>query len=197
MRMSIQSLRTAVGRGWKDMHSVCALRSCRNTMLIRSVPQRRVGVQVGQLWYRLADGRPVPARGARDRAHRGPVGFEGRGGDEELAEGAWIHVAQLPTLGEGDDHVGVLGLGVLDRLDPQQLPAHPKMHDQRVAAVERQEQVLAQAPDRLDGPALEGGAEVLGRGVAAHGAAIGHRHRLDLLSGHFPRQVLAQRFDFG
>jgi hypothetical protein len=53
--MSIQSLRTAVGRGWKDMHSVCALRSCRNTMLIRSVPQRRVGVQVGQLWYCSVD----------------------------------------------------------------------------------------------------------------------------------------------
>ncbi len=55
MRMSIESFRTAVDRGWKSMHSVCALRTCRNTMLIRSVPQRRVGVQVGQLWYCSVD----------------------------------------------------------------------------------------------------------------------------------------------
>lgn len=55
MRMSIESFRTAVDRGWKNMHSVCALRTCRNTMLIRSVPQRRVGVQVGQLWYCSVD----------------------------------------------------------------------------------------------------------------------------------------------
>ena len=55
MRMSIESFRTAVDRGWKSMHSVCALRTCRNTMLIRSVPQRRVGVTVGQSWYCSVD----------------------------------------------------------------------------------------------------------------------------------------------
>lgn len=55
MKLSIESLRTAVDRSWKNMHSVCALRTCRNTMLIRSVPQRRVGVQVGQLWYCSVD----------------------------------------------------------------------------------------------------------------------------------------------
>ena len=55
MRLSIGTFRTAVDRGWKSMHSVCALRSCRNTMLIRSVPQRRVGVTVGQSWYCSVD----------------------------------------------------------------------------------------------------------------------------------------------
>jgi hypothetical protein len=55
MKMSIESLRTAVDRSWKNMHSVCGLDSCRNTMLIRSVPQRRVGVQVGELWYCSVD----------------------------------------------------------------------------------------------------------------------------------------------
>ena len=55
MKMLIESLRSAVGREWKNMHSVCALPSCRHTMLIRSVPQRRVGIQVGQLWYCSVD----------------------------------------------------------------------------------------------------------------------------------------------
>ena len=55
MKMSIQSLRSAVDRGWKNMQSTCALRNCRNTLLMRSVPQSRVGIQVGQLWYCSVD----------------------------------------------------------------------------------------------------------------------------------------------
>jgi len=55
MKISLESFRSAVDRSWKNMHSVCALPTCRNTMLIRSVPQRRVGVQVGQLWYCSVD----------------------------------------------------------------------------------------------------------------------------------------------
>jgi len=55
MRMSIESIRSAVDRGWKSMHSVCCLRTCRKTLLISSVPQRRIGVQVGQLWYCSVD----------------------------------------------------------------------------------------------------------------------------------------------
>jgi len=55
MKLSIESFRTAVESGWKSMRSVCALRTCRHTMLIRSVPQRRVGIQVGQLWYCSVD----------------------------------------------------------------------------------------------------------------------------------------------
>jgi hypothetical protein len=51
MKMSIESLRSAVDRGWKSMHAVCGLRTCRKTLLISSVPHRRIGIQVGQLWY--------------------------------------------------------------------------------------------------------------------------------------------------
>src|ERR1700722_18101064 len=89
-----------------------------------------VEAQVGELGDGLADGGAVTARRARDRAQRGHVGLEGRRGDEHLAEGAGVHVAQLTALGEGDGDVGVLGLGVLGGLDPQQLPAHAEMHDQ-------------------------------------------------------------------
>jgi hypothetical protein len=55
MKLSLDSLRSLVDRGWNSMHSVCDLRTCRNTMLIRSVPQRRVGVQVGLSWYCSVD----------------------------------------------------------------------------------------------------------------------------------------------
>jgi hypothetical protein len=55
MKMTLESLRNAVGRSWNNMHSVCALRTCRNTMLIGSVPQRRIGIQVGRLWYCSVD----------------------------------------------------------------------------------------------------------------------------------------------
>jgi hypothetical protein len=55
MKLSIASFRSVVDRSWKSMHSVCALRTCRNTMLIRSVPQPRVGVQVGLAWYCSVD----------------------------------------------------------------------------------------------------------------------------------------------
>ena len=51
MRFSIESLLPiTVHRGWKDMYSACALRSCRNTLLLRSV-QSRVGISVGEQWY--------------------------------------------------------------------------------------------------------------------------------------------------
>ena len=153
--------------------------------------------EVGQLGDRLADGGAVAARRPRDRAQRRPVRLERRRGDEHLPEGARVDVAQLAALGEGDDDVGVLGLGVLGGLDPQQLPAHAEMHDERVPAVERQQQVLAQPAHRLDGVALEEGPEVLGRGVPAHRAAVGHRDRLDLAAHHLAGQVLAQRLDFG
>jgi hypothetical protein len=37
------------------MHVVCAFRKCRNTMLMRSVPQSRAGMRVGDLWYCSVD----------------------------------------------------------------------------------------------------------------------------------------------
>ncbi len=156
-----------------------------------------IEAQMGQLGDRLADRGPVAACRPRDRAQGRPVGLERRRRDEELPEGAGVHIAELAALGERDDDVGVLGLGVLGRLDPEQLPAHPEMHDQRVPAVEREEQVLAQPPHRFDGVALEQGAEVLGRGVAAHRAAVGHRDGLDLAAHHLTGQVLAQGLYFG
>ena len=55
MKISLESFRNAVGRSWKNMRSVCALSTCRNTMLISSVPQRRIGIQVGQQWYCSVD----------------------------------------------------------------------------------------------------------------------------------------------
>ena len=33
------------------MHAVCGLRTCQNTLLMRSVPQSRIGIRMGQLWY--------------------------------------------------------------------------------------------------------------------------------------------------
>jgi Type II secretion system (T2SS), protein E, N-terminal domain len=51
MNLNLQSLQSAVDRRWKTMHAVCAHRRCRNTMLMRSVPQSRVGIRVGELWY--------------------------------------------------------------------------------------------------------------------------------------------------
>jgi len=37
------------------MYAVCGLRTCRNTMLMRSVPQNRVGIRVGESWYCSVD----------------------------------------------------------------------------------------------------------------------------------------------
>lgn len=55
MKLSLEILRPAVGRAWKNMRSVCALQSCRNTMFLRTIPQSRVGITVGQLWYCSVD----------------------------------------------------------------------------------------------------------------------------------------------
>jgi hypothetical protein len=51
MRLNLQYVQSAVNRSWKSMHSVCAFRKCRNTMLMRSVPNSRSGVRVGDHWY--------------------------------------------------------------------------------------------------------------------------------------------------
>jgi len=51
MNLKLQHIQSAVRRSWKDMHAVCAHRACRNTMLMRSVPQSRVGIRVGDMWY--------------------------------------------------------------------------------------------------------------------------------------------------
>jgi hypothetical protein len=48
--MSFESLLPSIHRGWKDMHAVCGLRTCLNTIFMRSV-QSRVGISVGEEWY--------------------------------------------------------------------------------------------------------------------------------------------------
>lgn len=51
MKFNFQYIQSAVDRSWKNMHAVCANQRCRNTMLMRSVPQSRAGIRVGDLWY--------------------------------------------------------------------------------------------------------------------------------------------------
>ena len=55
MRLNIQYIQSAVDRRWKNMHVACAFRKCRNTMLMRSMPQSRAGMRVGDLWYCSVD----------------------------------------------------------------------------------------------------------------------------------------------
>jgi hypothetical protein len=50
MRLSLQTLLPGADRGWKSMYAVCGLRSCENTLLMRSV-QSRVGISIGETWY--------------------------------------------------------------------------------------------------------------------------------------------------
>jgi hypothetical protein len=55
MKLSLGSLLARVDRSWKSMHAVCGLRTCRNTLIMRSVPESRVGIRMGQLWYCSVD----------------------------------------------------------------------------------------------------------------------------------------------
>jgi hypothetical protein len=66
----------------------------------------------------------------------------GSGGDVELAKGARIDVAQFAALDEGEDHVGVLGLGVLGTLGAQQLTAHAQVDDEVGPVVEAKTRFL-------------------------------------------------------
>lgn len=55
MKLNLQYFHSAVDRSWKNMHAACALQKCRNTMLMRSMPQSRSGVRVGDRWYCSVD----------------------------------------------------------------------------------------------------------------------------------------------
>lgn len=50
MRLSLESLLPSVSHGWKNMYTECGLRTCPNTLFMRSV-QSRVGINVGPAWY--------------------------------------------------------------------------------------------------------------------------------------------------
>ena len=51
MKMSLVSLFAGVDRSWKSMYAVCGLSTCQNKLLMRSVPQSRFGIRMGQLWF--------------------------------------------------------------------------------------------------------------------------------------------------
>jgi hypothetical protein len=70
MRLSLESLLPTVNRGWKEMRAVCGLRTCRNTIFMRSV-QSRVGISVGEQWYCSVDCFAVAA-GMRIASLAGP-----------------------------------------------------------------------------------------------------------------------------
>lgn len=55
MRLNFDSVRSALGRSWKSVKADCSLRTCPNTLLMRSLPQTRAGVTVGQLYYCSVD----------------------------------------------------------------------------------------------------------------------------------------------
>lgn len=50
MRLSLESLAPAASRRWRNMYTPCGLRTCPNTLFMRSV-QSRVGVTIGDTWY--------------------------------------------------------------------------------------------------------------------------------------------------
>jgi hypothetical protein len=51
MKLSLESIFSGLGRGWKKMHWACGLADCQNRLFMRSVPQTRVGIRMGETWY--------------------------------------------------------------------------------------------------------------------------------------------------
>jgi hypothetical protein len=51
MRLNLQYIHSAMDRTWKNTHTECAFPKCHNTIPMRSVPQVRGGMRVGDLWY--------------------------------------------------------------------------------------------------------------------------------------------------
>jgi Type II secretion system (T2SS), protein E, N-terminal domain len=55
MNLFLESILSAFRRGWKNMRAVCGLPTCQNTMLMRILPQSRVGIRVREAWYCSVD----------------------------------------------------------------------------------------------------------------------------------------------
>lgn len=55
MKLSLGFFQSAIDRSWKNMHAVCGLPTCPNTLIMRSVAQSQVGLRVGDLWYCSVD----------------------------------------------------------------------------------------------------------------------------------------------
>ncbi len=51
----MESLCSTVDRGWKSLHWVCGLKTCENRLFMRSIPQNRVGIRMGEIWYCSVD----------------------------------------------------------------------------------------------------------------------------------------------
>lgn len=51
----MESLYSTVDRGWKSLHWVCGLKTCENRLFMRSIPQNRVGIRMGEVWYCSVD----------------------------------------------------------------------------------------------------------------------------------------------
>ncbi|MGA7156982.1 MAG: hypothetical protein WBY53_09060 [Acidobacteriaceae bacterium] len=51
----VESLFGGVDRGWKSLHWTCGLKSCNQRLFMRSIPQDRVGIRMGQTWYCTVD----------------------------------------------------------------------------------------------------------------------------------------------
>lgn len=55
LKLSLKSLLPPGDFGWNHTRARCALHTCHNKLLMRSVPQHRAGVHVGPLWYCSVD----------------------------------------------------------------------------------------------------------------------------------------------
>ncbi len=51
MKLSLESVLSGLDRSWKNMHWACGLGACQNKLFMRSVPQSRVGIRMGETWY--------------------------------------------------------------------------------------------------------------------------------------------------
>lgn len=51
MKLLLESVLGSFDHGWKKMHWTCGLGECRNKLFLRSVPQSRVGIRMGETWY--------------------------------------------------------------------------------------------------------------------------------------------------
>ena len=51
MKLSLESMWSGLDHSWKNLHWTCGLRDCNNKLFMRSVPQSRVGIRMGETWY--------------------------------------------------------------------------------------------------------------------------------------------------
>ncbi len=51
MKLSLETMWSGFDHGWKNLHWTCGLLDCNNKLFMRSVPQSRVGIRMGETWY--------------------------------------------------------------------------------------------------------------------------------------------------